>query len=149
MSRYIVHAQVNNMNIQYPTSTDLLVDMDIKNHAIFVRHIIIPEDQRCLGIGSSIFQQITNHADQHNLLTFLIPSDSFGSDLPRLIRFYQQFGFLPITDAPQIIQKHFSFLRLDYYFRPYQKISDFPFQPPEKNFSEVFQGISVFPSRDW
>jgi GNAT superfamily N-acetyltransferase len=137
------------MNIQYPSSTDLLFDLDWKNKSIFIRHLIVPEDQRRLGIGSSILNQISNHADKHNLLTFLIPSDSFGSNLPRLIRFYQQFGFLPITDAPQIIQKHFSFLRLDYYVRLYQQISDFPYQPPEKNFSETFQRISGFPSRDW
>ena len=133
------------MNIQYPTSTDLLVDMDMKNHAIFVRHIIIPESQRCLGIGSSIFHQITKHADQHNLLTFLIPSDSFGSEMPRLIRFYQQFGFLPITEAPQIIQKHFSFLRLDYLVRLYQIISDFPYQIPEKISQRLFREFRFSP----
>lgn len=140
------------MNIQYPSSTDLLFDLDWKNKSIFIRHLIVPDDQRCLGIGSSILNQFIYHADHQNLLIFLIPSDSFGSDLQRLIRWYQKFGFIPISDAPQIIQKHFSFLRPDYYIKLYQQISEIPYEVPkplEKNFREIFQPISVFPSRDW
>jgi hypothetical protein len=56
--------------------------------------IVIPKDQRGLGIGSKIMREITAWADQKGKIISLTPSKDFGgSSVSRLVRFYSQFGF--------------------------------------------------------
>ena len=56
--------------------------------------IVIPKDQRGLGLGSKIMGEITAWADQKGKIISLTPSKDFGgSSVSRLVRFYSQFGF--------------------------------------------------------
>ena len=61
---------------------------------IRLEKIVIPKDQRGLGIGSKIMKDITAWADQKGKIISLTPSKDFGgSSVSRLVRFYSQFGF--------------------------------------------------------
>lgn len=63
------------------------------NHAIYFDRIIIPPEQRCKGIGSSILIELCELADKYKKEITVYPSGVYGSKLPRLYKFYQRFGF--------------------------------------------------------
>jgi GNAT superfamily N-acetyltransferase len=57
--------------------------------------IIIPKDQRNQGAGTAILNDLTAYADTIGYYIILTPSNSFGGNKTRLVKFYRRFGFIP------------------------------------------------------
>lgn len=61
-------------------------------------YVVLPRirvtDQR-QGIGTAVMQRIIEAADANGDALALTPTAEWGSSLPRLIRFYRRFGFVP------------------------------------------------------
>lgn len=55
--------------------------------------ISVPPNQRGKGIGSKVMRDLTEWADANGYMITLVASDVYGSDLDRLIKFYERFGF--------------------------------------------------------
>ena len=56
--------------------------------------IIVPEELRGQGMGSTAMKKIIQHADQNNKTIALTPSADYGGNKNKLIKFYKQFGFV-------------------------------------------------------
>lgn len=54
------------------------------------------------GLGTKGMKELISFADKHNLPTWLLASSNYGSDLDRLIRFYERFGFVYVRDYSYI-----------------------------------------------
>jgi hypothetical protein len=50
------------------------------------------------GLGTKGMNELISFADKHNLPTWLLASSNYGSDLDRLIKFYERFGFVYFRD---------------------------------------------------
>lgn len=62
---------------------------------IVLSKIVVPEEQRNLGLGRAIMHRILRVADAKRMTVALTPTSDFGGSLPRLLRFYRSFGFVP------------------------------------------------------
>lgn len=69
-----------------------LVIVYAKNAIYFDRILIDPEDQ-CKGLGTQLVTELCELADKYKKNITVFPSECFGSQLPRLYKFYQRFGF--------------------------------------------------------
>ncbi|RLI98618.1 MAG: hypothetical protein DRP08_07985, partial [Candidatus Aenigmatarchaeota archaeon] len=67
-------------------------------YRIDIDRIVVPKDQRKLGVGSQILTDITDYADRKNLRVEVTPAtkdDSIGTtSKSRLVKFYKRFGFV-------------------------------------------------------
>lgn len=69
-----------------------------KNGDISLDRIIVPQDMRKSGIGTSVMFEIMKYADTNNKRLTLTPTTEFGAtSMPRLMNFYKRFGF--VTNA--------------------------------------------------
>lgn len=59
-----------------------------------INKIIVPKESRGDGIGTSIMNDILRAADENNATVSLTPSSDFGGSIPRLKKFYGNFGFI-------------------------------------------------------
>ena len=62
--------------------------------SIEFNQVVIYSSFRNSGIGTDILNTVTDYADRVNKLVTLTPADDYGSDLKRLKKFYQRFGFV-------------------------------------------------------
>ncbi len=62
---------------------------------ITLHSIIVPENKRGEGIGSSVMENLIELADVNGLIISLTPSKDFGGTLSKLNKFYKRFGFVP------------------------------------------------------
>ena len=74
--------------------------------------IVVPEESRESGIGSQVMDEITQYADAQGLSMALTPEDSYGGNVKRLNKFYNNFGFVPNKGK----NKDYSFM--ESYVRP-------------------------------
>ena len=76
---------------------DVTIDVseNKKTGTLTLNRIIVPEGKRGEGMGSSAMKDIVKYADESNLKIILTPSKDFGAtSIPRLKKFYKQFGFV-------------------------------------------------------
>jgi hypothetical protein len=64
-----------------------------RNGIISLSLIVVPMDARNQGIGKNAMRQLIEHADKYRKKIVLTPSDDFGGNKSRLIKFYKGFGF--------------------------------------------------------
>lgn len=64
------------------------------NGIINVSKIVVPENNRGNGIGSKAIQELVDYADSTNQRITLSPSEDFGGNKNKLIKFYKKFGFV-------------------------------------------------------
>jgi len=50
------------------------------------------------GLGTKGMNELISFADKNNLPTWLLASSNYGSDLDRLVKFYEKFGFVYVGD---------------------------------------------------
>ena len=50
------------------------------------------------GLGTKGMMELISFADKHKLPTWLLASSSYGSDLDRLVKFYERFGFIYVGE---------------------------------------------------
>tara|TARA_Y100000816_G_C25717433_1_gene378432 strand:+ start:53 stop:415 length:363 start_codon:yes stop_codon:yes gene_type:complete len=62
--------------------------------SIEFNQVVIHKTFRNTGIGSDILNTVTEYADRIGKLVTLTAADDYGSDLKRLKKFYQRFGFI-------------------------------------------------------
>jgi GNAT superfamily N-acetyltransferase len=56
--------------------------------------IVVPNNERGIGIGSEVMSEIADYADEVNLPVYLTPSTGLGAtSVARLKKFYKRFGF--------------------------------------------------------
>lgn len=67
------------------------VDVTIMRGYLYLSSIKVTNKRE--GFGTKIMNELTSIADEYNLIITLTPSNSFGSSLTRLIKFYKRFGF--------------------------------------------------------
>ena len=72
---------------------DLFLSPRGKNVAI--SKIVVPENMRNQGVGSSVMQEIIDTADANQLNLSLSPTADFGGNRTKLDKFYKRFGFEP------------------------------------------------------
>ena len=56
--------------------------------------IIVPKEQRNLGTGSKVMDDVTKWADESGETVALTPSSDFGGSKAKLVPFYKRFGFV-------------------------------------------------------
>lgn len=61
---------------------------------VTIDNIEIPKEMRNSGVGRQLMTDLIAVADDLGWALALSPSNSFGSSLPRLKKFYQSFGFV-------------------------------------------------------
>lgn len=62
---------------------------------IFIDVIVIPNDKRCLGIGTDIMHMIIKFSKEINKPIAILPAIDYGaSSIERLKDFYRRFGFV-------------------------------------------------------
>jgi hypothetical protein len=54
------------------------------------------------GLGTKGMNELISFADKHNLPTWLLASSNYGSDLDRLVKFYERFGFVYVGEYGNI-----------------------------------------------
>lgn len=62
--------------------------------SICVDLIVIKEEFRNKGLGTTILKEIIKEADNQNKILTLTPSSDFGSNKTKLIKWYKSLGFL-------------------------------------------------------
>jgi len=77
--------------------TELGIDFSLYQHndVINLNKIIVPKEARMMGNGTKAMKLLIDYADKTNKRIALSPSGDFGGNKNRLIKFYQQFGFVP------------------------------------------------------
>jgi len=59
-----------------------------------LRSIVVPKDDRGIGIGTKVMLEITQWADRNGYILSLTPSKDFGGKITKLRVFYKRFGFV-------------------------------------------------------
>lgn len=72
---------------------------------IYLYKIGIPEYLKNQGIGKQIMGILCQFCDNNKIDMRLEPTDSFGADLERLIKFYKSFGF-EFVDKYEMLRKY-------------------------------------------
>lgn len=62
--------------------------------AIDLSKIVVPQELRNQGLGSSVMQDLIDYADSTGKQVRLSPSSDFGGSPTRLNKFYKEFGFI-------------------------------------------------------
>ena len=73
---------------------DLKIGISESPESIILDKIVIPENKRGAGIGSSFMKQLIQEADKKGKTIGLTPSSDFGGSKKRLTEFYKRFGFI-------------------------------------------------------
>ena len=76
---------------------DIIVSIKMYNSPIkhlYLHKISVPDEYKNKGIGTKIMQTICDFCDKEKLVCMLEPTSVFGSNLERLIHFYNRFGFI-------------------------------------------------------
>lgn len=64
-----------------------------KQFILLCNILIYRKTERHKGIGTATMKEIIEYANQNKIPIALNPSDIYGSDLKKLIRFYRKFNF--------------------------------------------------------
>ena len=59
----------------------------------YVNRLLVPEGFRNQGVGTLLMERLCARVDGLNITLYIHPSAGYGSDLDRLTRFYERFGF--------------------------------------------------------
>jgi GNAT superfamily N-acetyltransferase len=83
--------------IEDKLSSKYQIELDIYEFPthIELKRIVVPEDIRGQGIGTSALKDLIDYAESINKPIFTTPSSSFGGSESRLTKFYKSFGFKP------------------------------------------------------
>lgn len=73
---------------------------------INVNTIKIKKAERCKGYGNIIMQDIIRFANSHNVRIELYASIIFGSEICRLIKFYEKLGFVKVIEDKDNLMIH-------------------------------------------
>lgn len=65
----------------------------------YVNRVFVPPGLRGKGMGSHLFDQLALMADTNGITLYIDPTGNYGSDVPRLTRFFERFGFVVVKDA--------------------------------------------------
>lgn len=65
-----------------------------KDSYVVLNKIAVPEDRRGTGMGKKVMSEVVAEADRNGWQMGLTPDDEWGSSVPRLKRFYKEFGFV-------------------------------------------------------
>ena len=69
------------------------LDIYENKHSLVLSRIVIKEECRGTGVGTSIMNDLITYVDYNKKIIALTPSSDFGGDKNRLIQFYKRFGF--------------------------------------------------------
>ena len=68
--------------------------MDRDGDSLILSSIKVPNNERGIGIGSKVMEEISDYADKVDINVYLTPSIGLGAtSVSRLKKFYKRFGF--------------------------------------------------------
>lgn len=68
--------------------------MDTDGDSLILSSIKVPNNERGIGIGSKVMEEISDYADKVEMNVYLTPSIGLGAtSVSRLKKFYKRFGF--------------------------------------------------------
>ena len=68
--------------------------MDREGDSLILSSIKVPNNERGIGIGSKVMEEISDYADKVEMNVYLTPSIGLGAtSVSRLKKFYKRFGF--------------------------------------------------------
>lgn len=70
------------------------LDIRFRQSSCELNLIRVNEKARGKGLAKEFMQKFIKLGDQHGVIIFLTPSDSFGSNVNKLKLFYKSFGFV-------------------------------------------------------
>jgi GNAT superfamily N-acetyltransferase len=73
---------------------DVALDVYENKGTINLSRIVVPEEMRSTGVGSSVMNDLIGYADATGQKIALTPSSDFGGNVKRLKDFYKDFGFV-------------------------------------------------------
>ena len=73
-------------------------ELDEHGKTVILDLIRVQEEKRGKGYASWFMRELCRLADETKKEIILTPSDALGSDLERLIRFYESFGFVSVGE---------------------------------------------------
>ena len=90
-----ISSEVDNLmhDIETAYQVDLFIYYNKFANTIILSKIVIDKQNRGMGIGTNVMEDICKFADNNNLRIALTPSSDFGGTKSRLLGFYKNFGF--------------------------------------------------------
>lgn len=85
---------VNEIKKKYKELERLNVIIDEDTMITEIKLIRINKDAQNQGIGSKVMKDLTDLADEHDMVLSLTPEGSFGVSKSVLVKFYKKFGFV-------------------------------------------------------
>ena len=89
---------VQDIKLEHCTDIDDDDNLIEGDHHILLRLIRIRKPMRNKGFGSIVLKDIINFAENYNVRIILYVSEKYGSNISRLYRFYEKFGFIRIAN---------------------------------------------------
>ena len=73
---------------------EITLYMDTDGDSLILSSIKVPNNERGIGIGSKVMEEISDYADKVEMNVYLTPSIGLGAtSVSRLKKFYKRFGF--------------------------------------------------------
>lgn len=73
----------------------LTLNLYQSGNSIMISKLVLNQNIRSHGVGSSVMEELCQYADQHGYTLILDSTDVFGAtSIKRLQQFYKRFGFL-------------------------------------------------------
>jgi GNAT superfamily N-acetyltransferase len=82
------------VNRKYGTQAQLVQ----RENDIYVSAFSAPKGETNKGIGSAAMRELVSYADNAKQTMEVAPTTAYGADMPRLVKFYEKFGFVKKGD---------------------------------------------------
>lgn len=108
--RYIISSY---RDLAQSIEQDLGIEVQLhgRGDIVTLSKIVVPEEKRGQGLGSSAMRKITDWADKNGVTLATTPSGDFGGNVGRLKDFYSRFGFVPNEGENKIWETQESMVR--------------------------------------
>ena len=90
----------SNLQRKFPVKINFSVGFDASY--FYISMIVVNQKSRNMGVATKVINNVIEFANSNELNIRLLPSNVFGSDLIRLIEFYESFGFKFLDTSTQM-----------------------------------------------
>jgi len=67
--------------------------------SLYISRIFVPYHYRCKGYGTKLMETTCGNADKNGQTLYVHPTANYGSNVKRLIKFFEKFGFKQVVNA--------------------------------------------------
>ena len=93
-NRYTIQSGINHLKRKY---IKMGCDVELAPRyydSVYLTLIKVPEELKGKGIATQFMKDLIEWADKSGLIITLSPTNTMGSDIERLKKFYERFGFV-------------------------------------------------------